>query len=427
MSIHKPMALRLRSRDVVEAARRPAVIAAAGVGVAFYLAYHLTKLHVGILWPPILRGDASILFDMGQRIVALSQYPSDSIFPYPPPAVLIFAGLGGAGPTVFMGIWYLLMVAALVLILRTSLLQERAAVQSAWLVLGLAAVLLADSPISWDLRNANSNLIVLGLVMAGYALLASSPILAGAVIGLSVSVKLYSGLLLIWMLLRGQRRAFAGAVVATLILWIVLPCAVFGAEGALRLYATWVQQLRGLGDPLLQARPSSALPLVSLSHAVMALTGEPYGSPAVRWRVDLLLAVWVAALAWYAWRCRPLAGHSTVPSRAALADWTVLLLAPLPASPWLEPYHSVPLLLAASIALVIALDETMSGADRLAASTMLATSVLWLVCHVPFAVRGLQVEGEFLIVVLALGYVRPRLAQPAEPPAAPALVRRGGP
>ncbi|MET0850004.1 MAG: hypothetical protein ABW020_02645 [Candidatus Rokuibacteriota bacterium] len=59
--------------------------------------------------------------------------------------------------------------------------------------------------------------------------------------------------------------------------------------------------------------------------------------------VVALWALWLGALLWYARRALA-AGRGSAPSRAALADWTVLLLAPLPLSPWLEPYHPVPVL-----------------------------------------------------------------------------------
>jgi hypothetical protein len=41
-----------------------------------------------------------------------------------------------------------------------------------------------------------------------------------------------------------------------------------------------------------------------------------------------------------------------------LADWLVLLLFPLPFSPWLEPYHAVPMLTAAVLLVAVAMDQT---------------------------------------------------------------------
>jgi hypothetical protein len=401
------------------------VVFAAACGVAFYNAYHLTRFHLSAIWPLQPRDDAAIIFDVPQHIVAQSAYAAGTIFPYSPSAVLIFRGLGLGGPALFMGVWYVLMIAGLIFTLRASLWQERRNIQAAWLLIGLIGILLADSPISWDLRGANSNLIYLGLVMAAYASLGAWPVLAGALIGLSVSLKLYSALLLIWLVVNGPWRAVAAAVATILVLWIVLPVLLFGVAGPLQVYAGWEHQLQILRDPLIHARPSTELPLVSLEHAVMHLTGAAYGSAAMLLRVSALWAVWLAALMWYCWRCRPFFAPMAVPSRAALADWVVLLLAPLLLSPWLEPNHCVPLLVGALLAVVIALDETMMRRDRVAALIATAALALFTVGKVPFAVRGLGLEAIFLVLVIAFAFVRPRLETAAKRPIATATGARG--
>jgi hypothetical protein len=385
------------------------VVIGVSCGLAFYFAYHVTKFRLSAVWPLSPRGDAAIIFDVPQRIFAQTGYPADAIFPYSPSAVLIFGSLGMGGPAVFMGVWYVLMAAGLILTMQASLVQERREVQAAWLLIGFVGILLADLPIDWDLRNANSNLIYLGLVMGGYGLLGSWPILAGTLIGLSVSLKLYSGLLLLWLLVNGQKRALGAAAATMLTLWIILPAVLFGVNGAARLYGGWEQQLRTINDPLVHARPSASPPLVSLQHAVVNLTGEAYGSAATLARVSLLWSIWLAALFWYVWRCRPYTVALAAPSRAALADWAVLLLAPLLFSPWLEPYHCVPLLVAALLCVVIALDANMMRRDRMAALVAVATLAFCTVYKVPFAVRGFELEAEFLVLVLVLAFVRPRL------------------
>ena len=109
-------------------------------------------------------------------------------------------------------------------------------------------MILASSPISWDLRNANSNLVYLGLVMAGYGLAGRRPALAGVLVGLSVSLKLYSGLLMAWLMVNGPRRMFYAGAAAMAVLWIVLPVAFFGIEGTVRLYAGWRDQVAHIAD-----------------------------------------------------------------------------------------------------------------------------------------------------------------------------------
>ena len=397
--------------NLIEFGRSRTVAFAVGCSLALYLAYHLTRLRLSLIWPPVLRADASIMFEQARNIFERTAYPSDTIFPYSPSAVLMFRVLGVAGPSLFMGAWYLLMVIGLVLTIRASLVQERPDVRCAWPLLGGLAILLADSPISWDLRNANSNLIYLGLVMAGYGLLGALPVLAGALVGLSTSLKLYSGLLLLWLFVNGPRRAFLAGVTAIIILWIVLPAVLFGVSGALRLYSGWTEQLRVISDPMLHtslATTNTGPPLVTLHRAVVNFTGQAFGSAATLAMLWTLWAIWMAALLLYAWRCRS-SFPVGAPSRAGLADWIVLLLAPLPFSPWLEPYHGIPLFVGALLCVVLLFDETLLHCDRLAALTATAMLLLFIVFRVPFEVRGFGLGAQFLLMVLVLAYLRPRL------------------
>jgi Glycosyltransferase family 87 len=402
----------VRSR-FVEAGQKPAVAALAGCAIAFYLVYHLSRFQLSMVWPLVPRGDASIIFDQARNVFEQATYSSNSIFPYPPAAVLVFNSLSVGGPAIFMGAWYFLMVAGLVVSVRASLAQESDDTRSAWLLIGLVSILVADAPISWDLRNANSNLICLGLVMMGYGLLGPLPVVAGTLVGLAFSLKLYTGLLLLYLFISGPRRAIGAAVMTVFILGIVLPLAIFGPEGALKLYSSWKEQLRIISDPFLHASlaaKDAGPPLVTLQRAVVNVTGGEFGSEATRAWLLAFGLIWAATLSWYAWCCRE-AFRVPVPSRAALADWVVLMLAPLPLSPWLEPYHAVPLLVGALLCVVVALDEAQVRSNQIVAVAVVATLLLFLVFKIPFAVRGFGLGAQFLVVVLALGYLRRRLAK----------------
>lgn len=400
--------------SLVKAGGRPI---AAALGFAFYFLYHLTKFRAPAVLPPVPRGDASIIYDRTQSIFQQASYPTDTIFPYPPSAVIVFRALAVAGPAAFICAWYALMVLGLLVSAKASLVNESRDVRAAWLAIGFAALLLADSPVSWDLRNANSNLIYLGIVMAGYGLLGRRPLIAGMLIGLSMAIKLYSGLLLLWLLVNGPRRALITAGLTVVVLWLLVPVALFGADGTFALYVSWSEQLRTISDPLLHARLAAAAggpPLVTLERAVVALTGGDFGSTKTLTWLWALWAVWLGVLALYAWRWRA-STAAAAPSRAALADWIVLLLAPLPFSPWLEPYHAVPLFVGALLCIVIAIDDDVLRKDRLAALFALATLLLFIVIKVPFAVRGLGMTTQFAVLVLVLAFVRPRLSRPQAP------------
>ena len=249
--------------------------------------------------------------------------------------------------------------------------------------------------------------------MAAYACARRWPWLAGALAGVSGSFKLYSGLLIAWLLANGPRRMLYAAVMAGIVLWIALPLTLFGIDGTVALYLGWKQQVERIGDLAFHANlmvQQPAVPIVSLRKAFVNLTGEGFQSSRVEALLWLARGLWIAVLAWYAWRCRR---HffAALPSRAALADWTVLLIAPLPFSPWLEPYHAIPLLVGTVLCSAIALDASAESRDRWTALTALAALALFLAIKVPFPVRGLALLAQFMVMTAVLGLLRPRLAR----------------
>src|ERR1700688_1266561 len=100
---------RLDLGSVLAIARHQSVVIAFGVALLVYFLYHVTRFHPSTLWPLRPIGDASIMFDRSQDILAQSDYPArldrgnlNLLFPYPPSAVLLFGALGIAGPALFM-------------------------------------------------------------------------------------------------------------------------------------------------------------------------------------------------------------------------------------------------------------------------------------------------------------------------------------
>jgi len=384
-----------------------------GAALLVFLLYHLTRFRFAQMWPIVPVGDASILFHASRDVFASLIYP-EKTFPYSPSAVIVFQVLGSAGPVAFMLLWYVAMGAGLVISVRAALTQEREAIRSAWPLIGAIAVVLASSPIGWDLRNANSNLVYLGLVMAGYGLARRLPAAAGLLVGLSVSLKLYSGLLLGWLVVNGPRRMLLAGAAIMLLLWVVLPVALFGIDGTIKIYTGWRGQVAQVADldyhTALAADRLTGPPLVTLHKALVTLTGEGFHSTVTQGWLWALRIGWVAVCLWYVWQCR----HgllAALPSRAALADWTALLIAPLPVSPWLEPYHAIPLLVGATLCTAIALDKETGRRERTVAFAALAALTVSLAVRVPFPVRGLEMLVQFVVMMVALGLLRPRLAR----------------
>ena len=404
------------SRRLLEVAAKPVT---RWLLVAFYLGYllyHTTEFRWWQAWPLLPRGDAAIMFDMSQRVVAGCRYLAQlaagnvtELFPYPPPAVLILAALASVGPQLFMALWLMLMAAGFFVSIKASAAGESGTTRSAWLLLGALALVVADQPINWDLRNFNSNLVYLGIVMLAFAQLTKRPILAGCCVGLSIAFKLYSGLLIAWLLLFRPRAAIAGIAV-TFLLWIVWPVATFGLSGTATIYDGWREQLRIVADPGLHSAIDNGTaathpPIITLRRAVVALTGGGHDAPATKSTLAALLCAWSGLVVWYVIRAFR-AGVNRMPSRAALADWVVLLLAPLPFSPWLEPYHAIALLPAAVLLLAVMLDNDAARAHRMLAAAALVGIILLREIVDPFRTRGLSLLGQFSLVVIALAVMR---------------------
>jgi hypothetical protein len=405
----------LDSTAILRAGRRPYVVAVISTVLLGFFLYHLTRFSLSKIWPLMPMGDALIIFDLSRQVFSQSDYVArlqlgnmDSVFPYSPSAVVLFKLLTIFGPTVFMTTWVGLMGAGLLVSLRAPFAHERTELASNWMLIGVLAVLLAGSSVSWDLRNVNSNLIYLGLVLAGFSLLGRKPLLAGTLIALSISWKLYSGLLLLWLAMHGPRQALYSAAATIVVLWVAVPVACFGVDSALQMYAGWSEQIRIVGDAWVYLKYDGTgigPPLVTLRGAIMALTGAMAESVTVQTYLLMLWTVWGAALCWYAWRAlRAVPLHP--PSRAALADWVVLLMAPLPFSPWLEPYHAIPVLPGAVLCLIIALDDRVDRSDRVIALAAMAGLSALILGGTPFRIRGLGLLAQFMVLTIALGALR---------------------
>lgn len=404
--------------------RRRAVRFALAAGLLFYFLYHSTRFEPARMEFLVPNVDTSILFAQSGSVYHNVAYPAPlkgsffGLFPYPPSAVLLLYFLGAPGPWFFSAMWTLLMATGLLISFRASLAGENQEVQSAWLAVGLISLIFCDSPVAWDLRSGNSNLVYLGLVLAAYGLVRRYPRTAGALIGLSISLKLYSALLLLWLLIRGPKKALYAAAIVIAALWLVLPVVIFGAAGTVTLYKGWREQLRIAGGLWLSAgilMQRHGPPLINLQRAATVLSGSQPDAATPRLIVAGLWAIWMAALSWYGTRSLRYPDHACAPSRATLADWTVLMLAPLPFSPWLEPYHAVPMVPATILCLLVALDRGAGErAQKIAAAALVGLLAIRL-AGVPFEVRGIALLAQFLIVVSAFALLRPSPALVAQP------------
>ena len=393
-----------------ESWQRAGAAAAILIAIGYFL-YNACKFRIASLVQ--LGGDASIIFGSSLKIAGTGRYPAQSalgnftdIFPYPPPAVLMFAGLAKLGPTIFMTVIEILTFVALFAVVRLCVVYEDRAVARLWPLLLLPVILLTYNPIEYDLFGRNVNLTILALTLSSFALLRRAPIASGVVLALAISLKLYSGLLLIWLILF-NRKAAISCIAALAALWIVAPVLNWGGAGAVQIYRDWFDQLAIANGSWVYALAGTGRgpPLITLRlAAARLLAADPFGSD-VRNLLLLLQAVWVAVLAVYsyrAWRRPPCKQRW----RATLADWFVLLVAPLPFSPWFEPYHAVAVIPGFVLCMLFAADRTQNLRARSIMVLACIASAVVKELPIAFEMRGLVFMTQFMFVILALSTVR---------------------
>jgi hypothetical protein len=157
----------------------------------------------------------------------------------------------------------------------------------AWLLIML--LLLGAEPIVNTLRCGQSGLLLGLLIVVGwYALRHGRPVLAGVAIALAAALKMYPGLLLVYLLVR-HRRAFVAAM-ATLVVVVVLIGTLTGWETFAEYAATTHEVVNEY-----EAFPNN-LSLLGLSARTLGTPGKPGGKEQVFFFA--LVAVVVAAATW---------------------------------------------------------------------------------------------------------------------------------
>lgn len=309
-------------------------------------------------------------------------------FAYPPPFVALLLGWLELGSVAFAG-WIALSVAALAAALLAAARATEIDLRPHGLAFAALAVLVASYAIAWDLKARNVNLIYLAAIALALAAARRSPAAAGLLLSLSVAIKLYSILLLPWLAWR-RRWAWFGWTVAGLVLWfVVLPALCFGWDRSLAMTRAWWQALGPAGEAAYQALFPGYL--VSLHRTVANLLGAPPTDGAViAWTRGLQLA-WIALIALAIWR-----GTLSEPAEAAL-----LVLAPLPLGPVLQPHHAAVMLLPAVAAIAWIADPATAPRRRWIGASLLAAAFLVTQLGPAGSWRGVGLMAATALLALA--------------------------
>jgi Glycosyltransferase family 87 len=352
-------------------------------------------------WPDAVV-DYRLLYEYSRQIVEQQTYPEKHA--YPPPAILFHYATAQLSFPVSAGLYLAVTIAAAFACWWILLRMLRLNGRPGSFVLVLVALTASSSSFSWDLKSQNCNVIFLLAVLVGANFLASGRALgAGFWLAFSFSLKLFSVLLIPYLLWRGDRRALLWTMAFMAMLWVVLPACVFGWTGAIEVYGSWLEQMNAVSTSHVDA---SHPVLISLLNSADWLSGHDVQATSLI--VNSFRIVWlvVCLAGLIASRLR-----IDVPGDAfgLLADISVLILAPIAVSPYLEPYHTVPFAIPALLLLHAATDIRQHTGLRLLAVLLFASIVVLSALPAPWEIRGLTVNLKLLVGtggVVAVAWLR---------------------
>jgi hypothetical protein len=363
------------------------VLAVTGV-VAWVGAAVAVLLVGGVPWPDSIV-DYAILYRASRQVVSAGTYPPG--YPYPPSAAVLHYASAVFSFPVSATLWLIVTTTSALgcwaLLARLLDLGRR----PGQLLLLLLAQAAASSFLVWDLRSQNCNVVFLAALLLGVdGLRRQRPLSAGFWLALSFSLKLFSILCLPYLLWTGRRRELAWTLGFIGFFWAVLPILLIGPGGTVRAYGDWRRQLAEASN----AERLLAHPIVISLHGSAAWLAD--GDTALGWVIlNGMRGLWAALFltAWLLTRGRNGGAYGL------LTDVSVLTLAPIAVSPYLEPYHPVPYAIAALLLLHAAVDGSRTRRQRRLAALLFAASLAVGMAPLDWKVRGLVVSVKLLLAV----------------------------
>lgn len=312
-------------------------------------------------------------------------------YAYPPAYVVLMLAWLKLGALAFPG-WIALGIASLLAIVLVGARATGLAARPGGIAVAALAVLVVSYAVGWDLKSRNVNLAYLLAILLALWIGRARPALAGLLLSLSVAIKLYSVLFLPWLVWK-RRWAWLAWTLAGIALWfVVLPALVFGPAEALALTKAWWMALGPAGDPAYQA----VFPgyLISLHKTLAGALSLPPADGLVIGLTRALQLAWLALIAFMLWRY-PLDD---------LSAGALLVLAPLPLGPVLQPHHAAVLLLPVLVLLAIAADEAVARARRIACSALLLLCFVLTQSGPAGTWRGAAILLATLMLALGVGF-----------------------
>jgi hypothetical protein len=234
---------------------------------------------------------ASDRYGPGDRtdIAGMERWMRDP-FMYPPPA-LIPAQIAVASSRDFRAIravWFALQ--ALFFVAVSLALARALAPRAAALHIALWPALAMAWPTLYNFEFGQAHLFTLGLAVAGMlALSAERPLVGGALLGGAIAIKVFPGLLALYLLLR---RRFADALAATVgtLVWLAVAVLVVGPDVSQRFVVDHLPRLAS-GEAFATFIEHAEFDTPHLSPQALVFTLRALGVPGMDWTAARALAV----------------------------------------------------------------------------------------------------------------------------------------
>lgn len=362
---------------------------------------------------PLSVVDYQIMYEQSRQIAVRLAYDQGQIFPYAPPAVLMFA-LSAMPPFgVAAAVWLALLTASAigVFVLGTELVGLRG--NAARWIVALLAYAVTNNYFQWDLRSVNCNSIYAVLMVGAILCVARNRnAWAGALLAASIAVKLYPVLALPYLVWAKKWRAAFATIAALIVLFVVVPVLYAGPSGTVKLYESWLEQLRLATATDLTDHPI----LISIPHGLNKVFGSD--SPQAVWIARGAKVIWLGAIG----LCLLSGGLRRDRDRSGwelCVDAFALVVLPVVISPYLESYHAV--VAAPPILALLAYGVLHPSDSRRIAFAVFVVLAGWglLYAFGKWKLRGLGVLAQMTLVFLALAVARidmQRLARRAKTP-----------
>lgn len=368
------------------------------------LAVLLAAIAMALGLPPQpLPTDSFLMVDYGlntRQAVTIQQMAASGAavtwpehYAYPPAYVVLMLGWLKLGSLAFPG-WIALGIASLLAIVTVGAKQTGLAARPGGFAIAALAVLVVSYAVGWDLKSRNVNLAYLLAIMLALWLGARRPALAGLLLSLSVAIKLYSVLFIPWLVWQ-RRWAWLGWTLAGIALWfVVLPALVFGPSETVLLTKAWWIALGPASEPAYQAIFPGYL--ISLHKTLASLLSLPPTDGVVIGATRAVQLAWLALIAGMLWRLK----------LDDLSAGALLVLAPLPLGPVLQPHHAAVMLLPALVLLGDVVDDGRTRTRRLACIAALVACFVLTQTGPAGTWRGVGILLATLVLGVAVGFAQ---------------------